>query len=280
MKRISILIPTYNEGKNIVDLYNRIVDIFNTKMTNYEYEILFIDNDSQDNSRKIIAELAGKDKKVKAIFNVRNFGWIRSTYHGLINTTGDATVFLAADMQEPPALIVDFVYEWEQGAKIVVGVKNKSQENRFLYLIRTIYYNLIRKIAEIEHIEHFTGFGLYDKQFIDILRNLRDPYPYFRGIVAELGYKYKKVYYEQKKRKQGQSKFNFFRLYDVAMLGVTSYSKIGLRVASIFGFISASISLLVGLFYLIYKLAFWDSFMPGVAPIVIGIFFMGSIQLL
>jgi glycosyltransferase involved in cell wall biosynthesis len=240
---------------------------------------LFIDNDSRDNSRNIIAGIAAKDKNVKAIFNTRNFGWVRSSYYGLLNTTGDASVFLAADMQEPPDLIPGFVSEWEKGTKIIVGIKNKSKESKIIYFFRTIYYKIIKMIAEIDQIEHFTGFGLYDKTFIDILRGLGDPNPYLRGIVSELGYKHKKIYYEQEKRKAGKSKFDFFRLYDVAMLGVTAHSKIGVRIVSILGFVLAGISLLVGLFYFIYKLIFWDSFMPGIAPIVIGIFFMGSLQI-
>jgi uncharacterized membrane protein len=182
-------------------------------------------------------------------------------------------------MQEPPELILKFVSEWELGAKIVVGIKNRSQENRVLYYIRTIYYKIIKRIADIDHIEHFTGFGLYDKKFIDILRDLNDPNPYLRGIVSELGYKYKKIYFEQAKRISGKSKFDFLKIYDIAMLGITAYSKIGLRLASIFGFLMAGISFFVGLFYLIYKLIFWNTFMTGIAPIVIGIFFMGSIQL-
>jgi glycosyltransferase involved in cell wall biosynthesis len=276
---ISILIPTYNEENNIVEIYNRIINIFATKLVSYKYELLFIDNDSLDDSRKIIADLALNDKGVKAIFNARNFGWVRSSYYGLINTTGDASVFLAADMQEPPELIPDFVAEWEQGAKIVIGIKNKSKENKMVYFFRTIYYKVIGKIAEIDQIEHFTGFGLYDKSFIDVLRDLNDPNPYLRGIVTELGYKHKRIYYEQETRKAGKSKFNFLKLYDVAMLGITAHSKIGVRIVSILGFIFAAISLLIGLFYFVYKLIFWDSFMPGIAPVVIGVFFMGSLQL-
>jgi glycosyltransferase involved in cell wall biosynthesis len=279
MKLLSILIPICNEEGNIVEIYNRLITIFTTKLASYRYEILFVDNDSRDNSRKIILELASKDKNVKAIFNTRNFGWVRSSYYGLINTTGDASVFLAADMQEPPELIPNFVYEWEQGTKIVIGIKNKSKESKVLYFFRTIYYKFIERIAEIVHIEHFTGFGLYDKTFIDILRSLNDPNPYFRGIVSELGYKYKKIYYEQEVRKAGKSKFNFLKIYDLAMLGITAHSKIGLRIIAMLGFILAIVSLLIGLFYFIYKLVFWDSFMPGIAPIVIGVFFMGSLQL-
>jgi glycosyltransferase involved in cell wall biosynthesis len=279
MKKISIIIPTYNEEGNIFEIYNRIINVFTTKLVSYKYEILFIDNDSQDNSKKIITSLALKDKNVKAIFNARNFGWVRSSYYGLINTSGDASVFLAADMQEPPELIPDFVFEWEQGVKIVVGIKNRSKENKVFYFLRTIYYKFIEKIAEIEHIEHFTGFGLYDKTFINILRNLHDPNPYLRGIVSELGYKSKKIYYEQDVRKSGKSKFNFIKLYDLAMLGITTHSKIGIRIISMLGFILATISLLIGIFYFIYKLVFWDSFSPGIAPVVIGVFFMGALQL-
>jgi glycosyltransferase involved in cell wall biosynthesis len=272
-------VPIYNEENNIIEIYNHLKTVFNEQLTDYVYEILFIDNDSQDNSKRIIIDLAEKYKNVKAIFNAKNFGWIRSSFYGLINTDGDATVFMAGDMQEPPELIPNFVKAWEEGNNIVVGVKNKSQENKILYFVRTIYYRIIQHIADIDHIEHFTGFGLYDKKFIDILKNLNDPYPYLRGIVSELGFRHKKIFYEQSKRKFGKSKFNFLRLYDVAMLGITSYSKIGMRIATMLGFGIAIISLLVALFYLVYKIVYWDSFISGIAPMVIGVFFMGSLQL-
>jgi glycosyltransferase involved in cell wall biosynthesis len=252
MKKISLLIPVYNEENNIIEIYNRITALFNTELINYDHEILFIDNDSVDRSRFLIAELASKDKSVKAIFNARNFGWVRSSFYGLINTTGDAAIFLAADMQEPVEIIPRFISEWEKGTKIVIGVKYKSKENKVKYILRTMYYKIIKHIADVEQIEHFMGFGLYDNQFIAILKGLNDPMPYFRGIVSELGYRHKIIYYEQQKRYTGKSKiFSFLNNYDLAMLGITSYSKVVMRMATIGGFIFSIFSLLVSLFYFI-----------------------------
>jgi glycosyltransferase involved in cell wall biosynthesis len=274
------MIPVYNEEKNIKEIYDRIIELFNSTLAKYSYEILFIDNYSTDLSRNIIMALASKDPGVKAIFNVRNFGWVRSSFYGLINTIGDAVIFLAADLQEPVELIPQFIVEWENGNKIVIGVKHKSRENRIKYILRTIYYKLITHIADIEQIEHFMGFGLYDKKFIEILRTLNDPMPYFRGIVSELGYKQKIIYYEQQKRYTGKSKlFSFYKNYDLAMLGITAYSKVVMRIATIAGFISSIFSLLVAIFYLVYKLLRWESFALGMAPVIIGVFFLGSLQL-
>jgi len=280
MKTISIMIPVFNEETNITEIYRRIVDIFNSQLIKYKYEILFIDNDSTDHSREIIVQLAERDKAVKAIFNVRNFGWVRSSFYGLINTTGDAVVYLAADLQEPPELIPAFVAEWEKGTKIIIGVKNKSRESKIKYFIRTIYYKVIKYIAEIEHIEHFLGFGLYDRDFIMILKQLNDPMPYFRGIVSELGYKHKIIYYEQAERYTGKTKlFSFFKNYDLGMLGITSYSKVVLRLATMAGFAFSIVSFLIALIYFIYKLFYWDSFSLGMPVVITGVFFLGSLQL-
>ncbi|GHT20186.1 glycosyl hydrolase [Bacteroidia bacterium] len=279
MKKISILIPTYNEEGNIPVAYNRITQVFKQQLPGYDYEILFIDNDSSDSSRQLIIQLAEDDKKVKAIFNAQNFGWMRSSVYGLINATGDAVVFLAADMQEPPELIPQFVSEWEQGYKIVIAIKNKSKESRLKYFLRSVYYKVIKHIADIDHIDHFTGFGLYDRKFIDVLKNLNDSMPYLRGIVSELGFKHKKVYFEQNERKIGKTKFNFFSLYDLALLGITSYSKVGMRCATIIGFVASVLSLIIALYSLISKLLYWDSFALGMAATTIGVFLLGSLQL-
>jgi glycosyltransferase involved in cell wall biosynthesis len=282
MKKIFIVIPCFNEEDNINRIYDQIKHVFSHQLPNYKYDFLFIDNDSTDNTKQLLIELANNDKNVKVIFNTKNFGWIRSSVYGLINTNvdiGEAVIFLAADMQEPPEMIPHFVKEWENGYKIVIGIKNKSKENPLIYFFRTIYYRLIKYLAEIEHIDHFTGFGLYDYEFIEVLRKLNDPIPYLRGIVAELGYKHKKIYFEQEKRKAGKSKFNFPRLYDFAMLGFTSYSKIGMRYATMLGFFFSIISFLIAIYTFIYKLINWDSYDVGIAAIVVGVFFLGSLQL-
>lgn len=277
MQKISVVVPTYNEEINIPLIYKRLNDIFENM--SYDHEILFIDNGSTDGSRKSIRAICMQDKKVKAIFNARNFGFTRSVYHGLISSDGDCTVLLFADMQDPPELLVDFVKYWEQGYKIVVGIKNKSQENRLMYFVRQCYYKIIKRISDIDHIEQFTGFGLYDKSFMEVLRDLHDPMPYLRGIVAEMGYKRIDVTYEQKQREHGKSSFNFFRLYDVAMLGITSYSKIVMRIATILGSFLSILSLLVAAITLMIKLLFWNYFPLGIAAIIIGVFFLGSMQL-
>lgn len=279
MKKISILIPTFNEQDNVVPLCAEIEAVFKKSLRKYAYEILFIDNYSTDNTRQNILKLCAKNKKIKAIFNAKNFGYLRSPFYGLMQAAGDCVIMLAADFQDPPEMIASFVKEWEKGSKIVVGIKSKSRENPVVYLFRTIFYKVIGKIADIQHIEHFTGFGLYDRDFIDVIKQLDDPMPYLRGIVAEFGFKRKDVPYEQQKRKTGATKSNWWNLYDVGMLGITSYSKIVMRFATILGFIVSGISFAVAVLYLVLKLLFWFSFPMGTAPIIISIFFLGSIQL-
>jgi len=279
MKKISVLVPCYNEQDNIIPLSNEIIKVFEENLSAYDYEIIFIDNYSNDNTRTLIREICKNNQKIKAIFNVRNFGPISSPYYGICQTTGDCTIHLCADFQDPIELIPVLIREWENGYKIVSGIKRTSKENKALWLLRTFYYKLIKKMSEVEQIEHFTGFGLYDKSFVDILRGLHDPTPFLRGIVAELGFKRKNIFYEQPKRRSGRTKTTFYSLYDTAMLGFTSYTKVGLRIASFCGFITAGITLLVALFYFIYKLLYWDSFSAGIAPLVIGVFFLGSLQL-
>ena len=278
MKKISVLVPTYNEGDNVVNVVERLENILSS-LENYNYEIIFIDNCSKDNTRKKLLDLCDKNKNVKAIFNAKNFGFSRSVFYGLTQTTGDCTILIYADFQEPPELIPKLIEEWENGYKIVIGKKSSSKENPIIYFIRLIYYKLIKSISEIDHIDNFNGFGLYDKDFIYILRNLDDSEPYLRGIVAELGYKIKEFYYEHQKRKFGKTHFNFFQMYDVAMLGITSYSKVILRLATMFGFLFSFLSFLSGIVYLIYKFLYWDKFPIGIAPLVLGVFFIGSVQI-
>lgn len=280
MKKISILIPTYNEENNIGDFITEIKKLFSTSLINYEREIVIIDNYSTDNTRKIIDDLCSKDKTIKAIYNIRNFGSIRSGFYGLKQTSGDCVVKIAADFQEPIEVIPEMVKKWEEGYGIVVGVKHKSKENKLKFALRSLYYSIIKKMSDIEQIEHFTGFGLYDKKFIDFCKELNDPYPYFRGIVSEFGGKYAEVEYVQAKRKSGKSKYNFFALYDYGMLGITSYTKMLLRLATFIGFIVAGLCMVIGIIFLIYKLLYWDSFATGVAPLLIGLFFLNALQMI
>ena len=279
MKTISIMVPTYNEEENVDLMYEALKKLFQDELQKYQYEILFIDNKSKDHTRDLIREICKKDKNVKAIFNAQNFGQFNSPYYGLISTSGDCTISVAADFQDPVEMIPKFVKEWENGYKIVIGVKKKSQESKLVYFLRSLYYKLIKKFSEVEQIEHFTGFGLYDKDFIQVLRDLDDPEPYLRGIVAELGFERKEIPFVQPKRERGKSSNNWYRLYDGAMLGITSYTKIGLRMATIVGFIISFLSILVAFVYLILKLFMWNSFQAGMAPLLIGVFLLGGMQI-
>jgi len=279
MKTISVVIPTFNEEDNVNLAYKKVKKVFLEQLQEYRYEIIFIDNCSKDSTREIINKICSVDIDVKAIFNAKNFGFSKSTFYGLTQSTGDATILIFADMQDPPQLICDFVREWENGRKIVIGIKNKSKENKIMYFIRSCYYKMIAKIAEVEHINQFTGFGLYDKKFIEVLSKLDDPMPYLRGIVGELGYERREIFYEQQKREYGKSNFSFFKLYDVAMLGITSYSKVVMRIATILGSIASVISLLVALVTIVLKVIYWDKYPVGTAAILTGIFLIGSIQL-
>ena len=279
MKKISILIPTYNEEENVIPLSQEIIKIFERELQQYVYEIVFIDNDSKDNTRKLLKELCDKNKRIKAIFNAKNFGQFNSPYYGLCQTTGDATILLCADFQDPIEMIPKFVQAWEEGNKIVIGIKTSSKENKVMYFLRSVYYKAIKKMSNVEQIEHFTGFGLYDKSFINVLRELNDPTPFLRGIVAELGFDRKDIPYEQAKRRAGKTSNNLYRLYDAAMLSFTSYTKIGLRLATMGGFILSGLSIVIAFIYLILKLMFWNSFAMGMAPILIGVFVFGSLQL-
>ena len=276
-KTVSVMIPCYNEEENVRPIYEAVRN--QLLALPYDYEILFIDNKSQDRTREIIREICAEDKRVKAIFNVKNFGQFNSPYHAMLQTSGDCTITMCADFQDPPELIPRFIAAWEEGYKIVIGRKTKSKETPFVYWLRGCYYKLIKRMSSTDQIEQFTGFGLYDKSFVQTLRDLKDPTPFIRGIVAELGPERKEIEYEQQKRRAGKTHNNWYTLYDAAMLSFTSYTKAGLRLATFFGFIVAGISFLIGLFYLVAKLLYWDRFTAGYAPTMIAVFFMGGVQL-
>ena len=279
MKKVSILIPCYNEQENVRPMSEAIVDLFEKQLTQYDYELLFIDNDSSDQTRPILREICKNNEHIKAIFNAKNFGQFNSPYYGMLQTTGDCTISMVCDFQDPVELIPQYPEAWEQGYKIVIGIKTSSKENPIMYHLRSVYYKMIKKFSDVEQIEHFTGSGLYDKDFIQVLRDLKDPTPFLRGIVAELGYKRKEIPYEQPERRAGKTHNNFLRLYDAAMLSFTSYTKIGLRMATFLGMGCGAISAVIGLIYLIMKLVLWDTFAAGMAPVLIGMFFLGSVQL-
>ena len=278
-KVISIMIPCYNEEENARPIYEAVRDELISSCPNYDYEILFIDNKSQDRTREIIEDICARDKHVKAIFNCKNFGQFNSPYYGITQTSGDCTITICADFQDPIELIPRYLEEWEKGYKIVIGRKTRSQESKIMYFLRGCYYKLIRSMSNVEMIEQFTGFGLYDKSFVETLRSLKDPTPFIRGIVAELGPERKEIEYEQPKRRAGKTHNNFMSLYDAAMLSFTSYTKAGMRIATFLGFIIAFLSFIVALGYLIAKLCMWNRFTAGYAPMMIAIFFMGGVQL-
>ena len=277
-KKVSIVIPCYNEEENVEAISAAVIGQMEA-LPQYDYEILFIDNCSRDNTRALIRKVCAENPRIKAIFNVKNFGQFNSPYYAICQTTGDCTIPICADFQDPVELIPVFLKYWEEGYQIVCGVKTSSRENRLVYGLRTAYYRLIRKFSAVEQIEHFTGFGLYDRSFVDVLRSLHDPTPFIRGIVAELGGRRKEVPYEQPLRRAGKTHNNWYSLYDAAMLSVTSYTKVGMRIAEFVGFAFATASLLVGLIYLIMKLIYWDRFVAGQAPILIIVSLMCSMLL-
>ncbi len=281
-KKISIVVPCYNEQENVSMMAEAIGRQFAEQpvLQDLDYEILYIDNDSTDRTREEIRKLCQADQKhIKAIFNAKNFGQFNSPYYAMLQTDGDATMLMAADFQDPPELIGEYVKYWLEGYKIVIGVKEHSTDGRFIYALRCLYYKMIKKFSQVEQIEHFTGFGLYDRAFIDVLRDLDDPTPFLRGIVAELGFRRKEIPYDQPKRRAGKTSNNFYTLYDAAMLGFTSYTKIGLRLATFAGAICSGICLVTALIYLVMKLIWWDRFPAGTAPLLIGMLFLGSVQI-
>lgn len=281
MKKISVMIPCYNETENVVPISEAVVAEFEKSLPQYDYEILFIDNCSTDGTRDKLEEICAKSKKIKAIFNVTNFGQFNSPFYGMCQTTGDCTITMCCDFQDPVEMIPKFVEKWEEGHKIVSGVKTSSKENPIIYFLRSVYYKVIKNMSSVKMIEHFTGFGLYDKSFIKLLKELHDPVPFIRGIVAEYGSGFNliEVEYEQPKRRAGKTHNNFYSLYDAAMLSFTSYTKVGLRLATWLGFISSALSLFVAFLYLVLKLTNWYGFEAGNAPLLIGVYVIGSIQL-
>ncbi len=278
-KKISIVLPCFNEQDNIIPISEELIKYFDNELKAYDYELLFIDNNSSDLTRDRIKELCKKNKKIKAIFNLKNFGQFNSPFYGLINSSGDASILMATDFQDPPKLILDFVKYWEEGYEVVVGVKDRSYENFIIKSFKKLYYSLIKRFSDADQVKMFTGFGLYDKAFVDILKNLNDPTPFLRGLVAEYAPHRKEVKFKQGKRRAGKSSNTFYTLYDAAMLSFTSYTKIGLRVATFVGFFFSFVFMLIALIYLVLKLIYWDRFAAGQAPLLIGMLFLGSIQI-
>lgn len=279
MKKISILIPCYNEAENVVPMSEAVIAEMAEKLPQYDYELVFIDNCSTDGTRELLRDICRLHPQVAAIFNAKNFGQFNSPFYGLLQTTGDCTISLCCDFQDPVDMIPRFVEEWEKGYRIVSGIKTTSRENPVMRFLRTCYYRVIRKMSDVEQIEHFTGFGLYDRSFIETLRELDDPTPFLRGIVAELGSRRKDVEYTQQKRRAGKTHNNFFTLYDAAMLSFTSYTKMGLRIATIAGFTLSALSLTAAIVYFILKLIWWDTFPAGTIPVLLAVLVLGSMQL-
>lgn len=278
MKTISVVTPCYNEQDNVQECVNIIKNVF-SKYDNYNYEHIFIDNASTDNTLSILKDIAATDKNIKIIANSRNFGHIKSPYYGLMQATGDAIVLFVADLQDPASLIPEFLKKWEEGYKTIVGTKKTSEESSLMFSIRKLYYKTVNKLSNISLIDNFTGFGLYDREVIEHMRTINDPYPYFRGLVAEIGLKIYEIPYDQPIRVRGITSNNFFTLYDIGMLGIISHSLVPLRIATMAGFLISFLSIAVALIYFILKLIFWNSFSLGLAPVVIGIFFFSSVQL-
>lgn len=280
MKLISVVTPCYNEEGNVRELNERVRKVL-AEFPAYAFEHIFIDNDSKDSTVSILKTMAMQDPTLKIIVNSRNFGHLRSPMHAMYQASGDAVILLFADLQDPPELLREMLLEWEKGTPVVLAIKNTSDESGLMFKIRTAYYRLVSKLTDIALYEHFTGFGLYDRKLIEILRrNFQDPYPYFRGMIAEVGLSHKKLFYNQKRRSRGITKNNFYTLYDLAMLGITNLSKVPLRIVTFIGFATSALSLLTGAFYLAYKLVYWNSFSVGIAPVLIGVFFFFSVQLL
>jgi glycosyltransferase involved in cell wall biosynthesis len=279
-KIITIITPCYNEELNVREVHRRLMAVA-AQVPAYRFEHLFIDNASTDGTVTVLREMAAEDSSVRVIVNARNVGPDRSGMHAFLQAEGDAVGVLVADLQDPPELFIDMIEQWEKGFPIVAAIKNTSDESGLMYGIRTAYYRLVARLTNVRVLEHFTGFGLYDRSVVEMTRiGFPDPYPYFRGVIAELGLPIATVFYNQKRRERGITSSNFYSLYDFAMLGITNLSKVPLRFVVFCGFISALISFLIGMFYLAYKLVFWNHFNVGIAPVVLGLFFLGSIQLI
>ncbi len=278
-KTLTVLTPCYNEEANVLELYLRVRAAI-AAAGNYHYEHIFIDNASTDNTLNELKSIAARDRNVKVIRNTRNFGHIRSPMHAFYQARGDAVIGIVADLQDPPEMIVDLIHKWEEGYPVVICIKKASDENGLMFWIRKQYYKLVRRLSGVETYENYTGFGLYDREVVDVIKKFDDPYPYFRGMIAEAGFRHFDIPYHQPARKRGITKNNFYSLYDMAMLGITNLSKVPLRLVTFSGFVGALVSILVSLAYLIYKLVFWNNFSVGIAPLVIGVFFFMSVQML
>jgi len=281
MKKISISMGTYNEEKNIIPICEAVINQFKEYLSEYDYEIIIIDNDSQDKTRDLIIKLCDSNKKIKAIFNSRNFGASNSGFHAMLQTTGDCCIGIPADFQTPVDLIPKFVKEWEKGYKLVLGIKTKSKENKVIRFIRDIYYNLLKRYSDIEQLKHLAGISLLDNSIIKTLGSFKDPLPFGRGMLAEIGLKSKRILipYTQEKRRAGKSSYNFFKYYDFAMLSFTSYTKVGLRVAVFLGFFISFLSIFAAIFYFVLKLIYWDRFPAGNIPILLSVLILGGIQM-
>jgi glycosyltransferase involved in cell wall biosynthesis len=279
MKLLSVVSGCYNEQENIRELYDRVCRIFADELPEYAFELIVIDNASKDSTVKILKEIAAGDKRLKVIVNNRNFGHVRSPYHALLQARGDAAICMASDLEDPPELLPQFVRKWEQGYKLVLAQKTSSEERAIFHAVRRFYYYLVNRLSDIPLIKDVTGFGLYDRRVIDDIRKIDDPYPYLRGMICDLGYEQFLIPFRKPVRKRGFSKNNFYTLYDLAILGITNHSKVPLRLAVMAGIGMGIMSFLLGFIYLIYKLLFWNNFSVGTAPLVIGMFFLGAVQL-
>jgi polyisoprenyl-phosphate glycosyltransferase len=277
-KLISIVTPCYNEEDNIEEIQRLVKAVF-AQIPQYNYEHIFIDNASTDTTVVKLEAMAEVDRNVKVIVNNRNFGPVRSPFYGLLQATGDTVILLVADLQDPPKMIIDFLTKWEEGFKVVIGVKESSEESAMMFAIRKIYYSFVTGVSEVKLVKNYTGFGMYDRKVIECLRNMKDPYPYFRGMVSYLGFNTHQILYRQPVRKRGISKYNFYALYDLAMLGITNHSKVPLRMITMLGFFMSIISLFIAVIHVFLKLIFWDQSAVGITSIIISIFFFSSIQL-
>jgi glycosyltransferase involved in cell wall biosynthesis len=279
MRFISIVSGTYNEEENVRELHERVCRLFAEQLPEYAFELIVIDNASQDGTVKVLKQIAAEDKRVKVIVNNRNFGHIRSPYHAVLQATGEAIIVMASDLEDPPEMLTQFVRKWEEGWKIVLAQKTSSEEFLGFFLVRRFYYYLVNRLSDVPLVKNVTGFGLYDRRVIEDIRKIGDPYPYFRGLICDLGYEQFLIPFRKPVRKRGFSKNNFYSLYDMAILGITNHSKVPLRLAVFAGIGVSIMSFLVAFAYLIYKLLYWNEFSVGTAPVVIGIFFLGAIQL-
>ena len=279
MKKISVTIPCWSEEKSVRQMYDRLTAVFREQLTQYDYEIIFVDDCSPDHTQDEIRKLCGEDKRVKGVFNARNFGFTRNVFETLTYGNGDATFMLFGDLQDPPEMLPKFVAEWESGHKVVVGQKTSSKESAFMYFCRSVYYKIIERLSDSKQIQHFNGFGLYDRAFIDVMRQIDDPIPYLKGIVSEFGMNMSVIQYDQAASLRGKSGANFFKNYDLAMLGITSYTKILMRIATFIGAILGIFSVCLAIFVFITKLLNWNAYPYGMASILIGVFFIGAVQL-